>query len=131
MGDDTKLYLLVELPVSAHAPLRTQQLAHKRWMDPLVAVHGGRVRMALRADVMHAFALDLEPPLHYYRDEELDSDALVAEYSDLKWQSEDRMARGLPWNWAHRLENMEAVMTARGIPFPKVSYPGEGRPVSR
>lgn len=91
------IYLLIELPVADGTPMRTQQLAHKKWLDPLVASHGGKVRMALRADQLHGFGLDLEPPLHYYGIKQLDTDALIHQFVNYKVEQKERAQAGNPY----------------------------------
>ena len=107
------------MPVAAEKPLRTQQLAHKRWLDPLVATYGGRVRLALRADVMHAFALDLEPPRHYYATDELDDEELSSYYADLAAELADRIRKNLPHNFDDHVEQMRQELINRGLPVPE------------
>lgn len=120
------IYLLIELPVSEDAPMREQQLAHRRWLLPLVKAHGGKVRLALRADQLHGFGLDLDPPMHYYAINELDDAALIHEYTSLKWEAEDRIANNKPWGWYPTLVTMVELMQNRKIPVPDVEYPGDG-----
>lgn len=120
------IYLLVEFPVSDSAPMREQQLAHRKWMLPLVKAHGGKIHMALKSDQLHGFGLDVDPPMHYYGTKELDNAALLKEYVDLKWQAEDRIAKNQPWNWYPTLVEMVEEMQNRKIAVPDVTYPGDG-----
>jgi hypothetical protein len=91
------IYLLIEFPRHDSVPMRTQQMAHKKWLEPLVVNHGGKVRMALKADQLHGFGLDLEPPLHYYSVQELDTEALERQYRDYKAEQKARAQAGNPF----------------------------------
>lgn len=91
------IYLLIEIPVADGTPMRTQQLAHRKWLMPLVKSHGGKVRMALRADQLHGFGLDVDPPLHYYGVKQLDTAALETQYKLYKQDQKARANAGNPY----------------------------------
>lgn len=82
--------------------------------------------MALKADQLHGFGLDVDPPMHYYTPEQLDDAGLIKEYVNLKWQAEDRIAKNERWNWYPTLVAMVEQMQNRKINVPEVVYPGDG-----
>lgn len=115
------ILLLIELPQSDNAPLMTQEQAHKAWLEREVGIHGGIVKIAHRADQLHGFGLDLDPPVHYYKTKDLSDQALTTYYQSLKRELLERIRDEKPYNFDTTVRTMELELITRGLPIPEVA----------